>query len=72
MNAAATSTLHACDVCRLLRSDLRGKPDAQYCGVCKAWLCDDCRGSLTQRAVAAILQAGDLLGASKLLRGAGA
>lgn len=52
---------HACDVCRLLRLDSRAKPDARFCDICQAWLCDACRGSMTQRAVAAVLHAGELL-----------
>ena len=50
-----------CDVCRLLRHDVTPKTDSRFCPVCQAWLCDACRGSMTQRAVAAILHAGELL-----------
>lgn len=52
---------HACDVCRLLYHDASPKPDAQYCSLCDAWLCDHCRSHWTQRAVAAILRAGELM-----------
>jgi hypothetical protein len=38
------TTRGTCDCCRLLRGDQSLK-QVNWCGLCKAWLCDVCRKS---------------------------
>jgi hypothetical protein len=38
-----------CDVHALLEHDTRPRP-VQWCALCEAWLCDQCRGDLKRRA----------------------
>jgi len=60
----------ACDVCELVDGDASVKADTRYCPLCKAWMCNRCRGDLTRRAKAAGKRAGR--GVMEALRGKGA
>lgn len=48
--------MRSCDVCRLVFDDGREKL-VKYCGLCKAWMCDKCRGDWMARTVAATKRA---------------
>jgi hypothetical protein len=42
-----------CDVCGLVSGDMTEKP-TKFCGLCKAWICDECRPAWKDRGVAAL------------------
>lgn len=44
-----------CDVHRLVDKDLRVR-EVQYCGMCDAWMCEECWGNLPKRAYAMSLR----------------
>lgn len=51
--ATPSAVLGVCDVHRLLEGDTRSRL-VQWCSLCAAWLCDDCRTDPVRRARAAI------------------
>jgi hypothetical protein len=60
-----TETTRPCDVCLWAKGDSSPKPTVAYCGLCGAWICDDCRPKWTLRGVAALKRAMGLTGQLK-------
>ena len=48
-SASDGSSLQTCEVCRRLDHDSSLKP-CKFCSICKAWICDYCRGNVIRRA----------------------
>jgi hypothetical protein len=48
-----TRQTRPCDVCRLVDFDCTPK-SCGYCGLCDAWICDECNGNWPKRLKAAI------------------
>jgi hypothetical protein len=53
---AATVGIRVCEVCLLVRRDDTPKEGVAYCSRCGAWICPDCRGRYTLRAIAALVK----------------
>ena len=49
------SQLGVCDVHRLVNKDYETR-EVQYCGLCDAWMCDECWHNYPKRALAASIK----------------